>query len=533
MLDFISLRLEYYRELFQLLYTIYMRVNFLNGGSSLCLIPSSRFIIRVCLGWLFEHPDIPEHICNRNLELKSLEGVTRNDDQKVSQLNPHLETTLNAACPFLADFRVAVMPQRMTKTLSRTGRYRHITTKIQDKASIQPSTLQVQDDKERLIEAILAAQSVSVRKTVDFTIDRVSSAVIKDFQVKHLIMIRKDAKAEVEKLVPKVKDEEILARKMLDVYQQHLKRLQEQWNDDLIKNCKTRVEGAFEAFLPIETLGEVKKTLINITIERTFVKLNDWHNANLGTIEVFSKDVQADAQKMKEYQSQNNNKRTTSSIVIDLSAENMPSDCFKNLQTLLHLASLHSDRLDVIQLTQCVDMLSEVLEKQTLPTNAYRNIGFYILQLLLEIILNRPELITKELLAKVYTIWRHEKLVEFITQENQPEESTRTRRIKIENFIFANVISPRFLLMMQGKHRRHLEVYGEFLVDLVKEKFITADNINDQSIRLYKHDWPKPTLDDIAFLINCVKNALSSSASSEANLFMELVVDLAQGMENF
>lgn len=530
MLDFITIRLDYYRELFQLLYTVYMRVNVLSDRTSLSTMPSSKFIIRVCLGWLFEHPEIPEEYCNFS-SFKSTPNELEfpEVDRNVESLNSHLENIMNSACPFLADFRVSVMPQRTTKAVSRTGRYRHITTKIQDKSSAQK--LKVQDDRERLIDAFLASQTLSVRKIVDFAIDRVTSAVVKDFQVKRLLTVRKEAKADVEQLVPSAIDIEKLIKRMLEIYQQHLKRLQEMWNEDVKKNCSTRIEGVFDSLLPMETLDEVKKTLINITFEKTNEKLHEWSATNIATVEVFSKDIQVDALKLKENQQQNGNKRTTSSIIIDLSAETMPSDYFKALQTLLHNASRHPENIQDDDLIKCVEMATNVLENQTLPSNAYRNIAYYMFQLVLQCIVTRPDLVEKFFLSKLYAMWRHKSLSIYTSKELQSEENFPNRR-KVDDFVFSKVISSRFMLMMQGKSRQSFEVYADFLVDLVRENFISSEHINEQSVRLYQHEWTKEVLDNIAFLIHRIKTLLSSTPS-ESQLFMELVVDLARDMDNF
>lgn len=491
-------------------------------------MPTSKFIIRTCLGWLFENPDIPEEYSNyRNFKPTPIELELTKDSHETAQLNPHLENILNASCPFLADFRVSMMPQRTTKAVSRTGRYRHITTKFQDKSCVQKT--KVQDSRERLVEAFMASQSLSVRKIVDFAIDRVSSAVVKDFQVKHLIATRKQAKTEVEQLESSSSTSiETLMKKIIEVYQHHLERLQEQWNEDVKTNCMKRIQGTFESLLPIETLEDVKKTLINITFEKTDEKLLDWCSTNIASIEIFSKDILEDATKLKENQ-QNGYRRTASTIIIDLSAATMPSDYFKDLQILLHKSSLHPENIQGDELNKSVEAAMEVLEKQTLPSNAYRNIGFYTLQLILQCIVYRVDLLTEEYLKKVITMWRHEKLSVNVAKESQNRQYPR----KVDDFIFSNVLSPRFILIMEGKSRRNFEAYGDFLVVLVKENFITTELINEQSVRLYKHEWSKQSLDNIAFLIDRVKSSLSSAGSPESQLFLELVVDLARDMENF
>lgn len=527
MLDFITIRLDYYRDLFQLLYTVYMRVNVLSDQESLCVMPTSKFIVRVCLGWLFENPQIPEEYSNyRSFKQKAINRV--DSSQNDTQLNPLLENMLDAACPFLADFRVSMMPQRTTKALSRTGRYRHITTKFQDKTHVQKS--KVQDSREQIAQAFMASQSLSVKKIVEFTIERVTSAVVKDFQVKHLIAARKQAKTDVEQLQSSSDTSESLMKKIIDVYQRHLERLHQQWNDDVKTNCKKRIEGTFDSLMPMETLEEVKKALISITFERTSEKLQDWCSTNIATIEVFSKDIQEDARKLKENQ-QNGNRRSSSTIIIDLTARTMPSDYFRELQVLLHKSNLHPERIGSDEPRKSVEVAIEILDKQTLPANAYRNIGYYTLQLVLQLIVHRTDLVTKEFLTKVFTMWRHEKMLNFVAKDSQNRQNPR----KVDDFIFSNVLSPRFILIMKGKSRRSFEAYGDFLIALVKENFISVEQINEQSTRLFKQGtlWSSQSLDDIAFLIDRVKTSLSSAASPESQLFLELVVDLARDMENF
>lgn len=520
MLDFITIRLDYYRDLFQLLFTIHMKVNAVNQGKSLCVMATSKFIIRACLGWLFEHPEIPEEYYNFNNAKLTIESDEETSNLNHQQLNPHLESVLNAACPFLADFRVSIMPQRMTKALSRTGRYRHITTKFQDK-TVQPA--KVQDNRERLIEAFLTSQTLSVRKIVDFTIDRVTSAVVKDFQVKRLLPIRKEAKSEIELVV--TSDVEVLVKKIHFIYQNQLQRLQSQWNEEISGNCRRRIDGAFDSLLPIEMLDDVKKTLINVTFEKTSEKLQEWRTTNIATIEIFSKDIQAEALKLLENHQQNGNKRTTASIVIELSPV-MPSDFFIKLQGLLHKLSLHPETVIADEMTECTTMGGDVIDKQILPTNAYRNIAFYSLQLILVGITNRVDLVSKNFLNSIYKLWRHKKLSPFTSL---PIEAPKPR-IKVNDFVFCKVISARLFLTMQGKNRQCFQAYGDFLVDLVQENFVSCEHINEQSIAIYKYEWSKESLGDIAFLMNHVKSSLPST---ESQLFIELVADLARDMEDF
>lgn len=113
---------------------------------------------------------------------------------------------------------------------------------------------------------------------------------------------------------------------------------------------------------------------------------------------------------------------------------------------------------------------------------------------------NRPELITKDFLSMLFIVWHHEKLSNFTAslrqsktpnQDDEEEVAEQSNRLKVNNFIFCNVISSRIILIMQDKDRLSFDVYGQFLAELIREKFITVEDINELSIGLYKHEWSK------------------------------------------
>lgn len=258
-----------------------------------CEIETSKFILRSCLGWLFEHPNVPEEYYSLQIVkdspqefpiMSSLENPKQICIQReltVNSFNQLLEQILGAACPFLADFRVSVMPSKISKTVSRSGRFRHITTKYSGDSTIA-SKSKVVNVKAKLCDAFLQSQSLSVRKTVEFAIDRVFSAVVKDFQRQFLLKMRNQAKMEVDELQEEQLEQ--LSKKMYSIYNDALAKLHVKWDASVEQNARKRAENLFESLLPEETLDDVKRTLIELTVERILVKLNDWKVANISTI---------------------------------------------------------------------------------------------------------------------------------------------------------------------------------------------------------------------------------------------------------
>lgn len=298
MLDAVSLRSEYYRQVFQLLYELYMMTtDFGRDQTRLAMRPTSLFIVRSCLGWLFDQPNVPnnyydyrqnrkplalaplasstneltaaqilvpKHIAHffqsaNHLVVLNTDGCKIDDDRMLtcalqkfsnekhlfggrnshqtstaSTFDPLLESVLISACPFLADFRVSIMPKRNLKSVSRTGRYRHITTKLFETTDHHPATASPaakteNDAQAKLIEAFLHSQSLSVRRTVEFVQERVYSAVIKDFQVEILIPFKKSVIDQVDRI--QLKQREAIYDELFRIYVDGEQQLLVKWHE--------------------------------------------------------------------------------------------------------------------------------------------------------------------------------------------------------------------------------------------------------------------------------------------------------------
>lgn len=309
MLDAVSLRSEYYRQVFQLLYELFMMTtDFGHEQPRLLMRPTSLFIVRSCLGWLFDQPNVPndyydyrqnrkplaiattgtssveliaaqilvpKHIAHffqsaNHQVILNTEGCKFDDDRMLtcalekysnekhlfgskkyhqtsttSTFDPLLENVLISACPFLADFRVSIMPKRNLKTVSRTGRYRHITTKLfetsdQCSATTNAAAKTVDDAQAKLIEAFLHSQSLSVRRTVEFVQERVYSAVVKDFQVEILIPFKKSIFEQVDKI--QSKQRETIYNELFRIYVDGEQRLLIKWQNFVKTAALNRVK---------------------------------------------------------------------------------------------------------------------------------------------------------------------------------------------------------------------------------------------------------------------------------------------------
>lgn len=314
MLDAVSLRSDYYRDVFDIFYELYVMTAEIENNSLLSMRQTSVFIIRSCLGWLFDQNNVPNEYysyrqnrkqlkailqahpsigCNElvsvevfvpkelstffsgkhqvffnasckhndaNTVIGSLEKfnmgpnlmadelnaqtATHSKNADVPKFDPLLESVLQAACPFLADFRVSIMP-RHEKTVSRTGRYRHITPKICEPTSSvktpQPPQPNEDDAQAKLVEAFLHSQTLSVRRTVEFLQERVYSAVVKDFQVEILIPFKKSIQVEsVNKI--QLRDPNEIRNELYRIYSNGEKELLEKWQNFVTAAALERVK---------------------------------------------------------------------------------------------------------------------------------------------------------------------------------------------------------------------------------------------------------------------------------------------------
>ncbi|XP_052864443.1 protein disks lost [Anopheles cruzii] len=481
MLDVVTLRLRYYEELFRLLRDVYQatapcgfaahRQMFVNA--------QSKFIVRSCLDWLFDQPNVPEEFYNSrttfgtllagaspvdgNIEQLALEqiatvagvsggGEKRPEatggerwtaaDQNVPTFNPLLEAVLGAACPFLADFRVSVMPSRVEKTLSRTGRYRHITTRYTGHAGQQPSTpVAAAKDahgdvanlsststgnrhggnaQHRLVEAFLQSQSLSVRRTVEFITERATSAVIKDFQLLYLLPEKKAVTDRIAAVrAPTIQQ---VMHEIRTVCEDALRGVNDTWETHVLKMLNKRITDSFDALLPAETIDAVRMTCKSIALEKCVQKANEWRQSYMAETELFCKSIQSEASTIMATQqrlAQQNSgaelappSNNNAALQISSDCAVLPSVLYKALQTLLRDALTAPATLTAAEVTRFLHDTHGFLEDPALamtPT-MHRMMAYMLLQLFLLLIKSRHDLVAPELIQLAVTVWKHKKL---------------------------------------------------------------------------------------------------------------------------
>lgn len=558
MIDEISLKHRDYKKVFSLLYEIYWKIDVLK------LRQTSNFIILSCLGWLFEQmnlvgdyyvhrqmknpktdlnflmdfQEVPIYLpYNSNMVNEVEENVLVGnvtkvkstyqfnlvkktfDEREVFQSTSSsaptsglLETILNASCPFLADFRVAIMPKGVSKSLSRTGRYRHITTKImteQQAPNIKPN---VQDDKSKLVEAFLHSQSLSVRRTIEFVIERTTSAVIKDFQIKYLLPSKATALENIQHIADM--DYTTIFKNIKDIFTKAFNTVLENWNSGTPKMIEQRASQALTALLPVETQSVVKATCLQLIKEKCISKTNEWRKNNLKDLSFYSTDIQSDAEKFQKQQQAKNSQHTN--LIIRQENTNL-SDSLDELQYWLHNTSYTFKFVNSKDLLVFLRKYKSTFEENTLPYFFYRVTGLMSINLIQNLVCYFPMVLDAEVIGEFLEIWQHEEMCSlvFTTTAN----------------IFDGLLTVYFVRSLQrSRNTLSFVKLGDLLSSLVEVNLLTPDYLNDVILKLYKHQWPQFVLNGISEILRTVIGK-SNAEMEKPVLMMDVLADIVRNVD--
>uniref|UniRef100_A0A182JE33 Codanin-1_C domain-containing protein n=1 Tax=Anopheles atroparvus TaxID=41427 RepID=A0A182JE33_ANOAO len=470
MLDAVTLRLRYYEELFHMLRDIYQATALCGSSSNrhLFVVPTSKFIVRSCLDWLFDQANVPEEyfssprlldgnpdglvhveqlamqrfgVSEQLIETSSNVSIVANRRSSKTieapiVFNPLLETVLSAACPFLADFRVSVMPSKVEKVVSRSGRYRHITTRFSgavtpqgtsaNESSIMETGANVSSKsgglsghnhsksgpanaQSRLVEAFLQSQSHSVRRIVEFIVERTTSAVIKDFQMMYLLP---EKKAVTDQIVA-VRGPNVhrVKQRIYAICNEALSGINGTWESNVPKMLNKRITDSLDALLPEETIVAVSMTCKDIALEKCLQKINEWRQSHMSDIELFCRNVQSEAESIMRSQQHSKDQQqqadktasaggNQTNLTISANSAIMPSVLYAKLQILVNYAASRPTLLTSDELAQWLAQTLIFLDdpEHTMTPSMDRMLGHMLLQLFLLLIKSRCDLSVPDLL---------------------------------------------------------------------------------------------------------------------------------------
>lgn len=618
MLDNVTLQLSDFVETTQLLFALYTTIGFNTTVSS--LTPTSIFILRCCMGWLFDtKPFIAEHyfryrtsqatanvktraqtetpkehadpqelivqilggtyVSNNAVGNKHVSATSAHNISAELTLSPILESLLSVACPFLAEFRVAIMPSKYatTKLASRTGRYRHITTRIAETQSTtinSPSHIACNTNthtmnpqraqQNKLIDAFLHSQNPSMRRLIEFVTERVYKTVVKDGQHKYILPTKATADKRVNEITSSNVDE--VFKIVSTVYGNAYEDVHRQWESNIPKQLDERIAIALAALLPAETTPIVQKTYSQLIQQNAMKRIKQWFLDNVQPTSFYCGDLNEITQKICKA----NRKEQQSSSISELKIVQLKpsvSDLLDELQYCLHCTSLRPELL-MPGSEEIVGFLQRIPAAfvNTLPTIFYRLIGNGVLQIMQQLIIHRPSCVTIELMQSACAILLHPKFIALtntaecnrnnMNKTNAPAEhngsdeesnSSSSTDISRTPCIYDGLITVAFIEALGDNS----VLYGklkDLLVYMITQQVLSIDKVNVLFVPIFKENWPINVLNEISKTLQRIADETvkirrtqrpviangseSSEDEAKSHLFMEVLADLSRDVDN-
>ncbi|XP_014087160.2 protein disks lost [Bactrocera oleae] len=618
MLDNVTLQLSDFAETTQLLFALYTTIGCNSTPRS--LTATSIFILRCCMGWLFDtKPFIAENYFRYRTTQTTTNIGTRTHDEthaehvepeklivgilgathdssnvagskhvsvpndnnicKEITLNPLLESLLTVACPFLAEFRVAIMPSKYatTKLASRTGRYRHITTRIAEPQSLavnSPSHIACNTDtnvinsqrvqQNKLIEAFLHSQNPSMRRLIEFVTERVYKSVVKDGQHKYILPTKATADKRVNEITSSNIDEvyKIVSNNYISAYDEvHLL-----WESNIPKLLDERIAIALAALLPTETTPIVQKTYSQLIRQNAMKRVKQWFLDNVQPTSFYCGDLNEITQKICKANKKKQQSSSTSELKI-VSFKPSVSDLLDELQYWLHCTSLRPELL-IAGSEEIVAFLQRIPKAfvNTLPTIFYRLIGAGVIQIIQQLIIHKPSCVTIELMESACTILLHPNFIALTnTTERSKNNNNQSNAQSVNNVsddeststsstdmnrtpnIYDALITVAFIEAL-GDNSDLFGKLKDLLVYMITQQVLTIDKVNALFIPIFKENWPINVLNEISKTLQRIADDTakigrtkrpdiaddgeSSEDEAKSHLFMEVLADLSRDVDN-
>ncbi|XP_061398927.1 protein disks lost [Musca vetustissima] len=578
MLDNITLQLEVHIRALKLMFALYWYLGDPAAADSSILNRTSCFIIASCLGWLFDSQQYlieqyyqfrSDPIENREfLEyLKSKLQNNQEDCQEICSssqqdtadggLNHLLESLLPVACPFLGEFRVSIMPAKyaQTKYASRTGRYRHITTRL---AELSPAAVTAKDDdkptaggslldtsrttQKNLMQAFIQSQNSSTRQMLGFCGERAYKCVVKDGQLKILLPAKSKADQEVNEI--NSCDYNTVFNKIKHIYSSARHTAIGKWNEDIPKMLDKRIKNSLESLLPEETPDILKKTYFMIIKKDAEKRISQWFYGNILRDNYFCVELPTMANKLCSA-----NKTKQPSELKILNEVPSVSELIDNLQYWLHCTSL---RVELFKDSKpIVDLMHNIRQSfdNVLPTILYRLMATNIIQLLQHIITANCKHLSDELIDASCKIFLHPNMRKALemSAKHTTEEQSSQRPLGI----YDGLVTIAFLQSLALRTECYT-AFGNLIISMIKQQIITMSYTNSLFVNIFKYDWHPQQLNEISNMLRTIAknttdvptntscsrdsdndddNGEEEEDDEKSNLFMDMLADLSRDID--
>ncbi|XP_047542639.1 codanin-1 isoform X1 [Vanessa atalanta] len=277
MLDYTTLRLNYYQNLLNLLFGIYEKILKYNEFMK----KNTIIYMKSILGWLFDLPHFPQEFFNHKRDVTF--SVAREGFDSCDLVD---ESTLFELCPFLRDVNVLLSTSRVNHEKES---FRHITPvsltlNTEDRIRNKEKELQ-----SRLEEELLRSQPSSSRRVLELVSERVCSAAVRELAAA-LAAARARARAAAAALVAQHADRATLIPTLQAMYAEHLDKLRSEALESCKSIARSRISSALTALLP-----NSPAPLHAVATRTCYNRLSKWINDHWTTTAVLCKDIEQEA----------------------------------------------------------------------------------------------------------------------------------------------------------------------------------------------------------------------------------------------
>lgn len=551
-LDPVSLRLPYYKQILELLYYIYNAVN--QSDFSVPDSPISKrtaILLKSTLGWLFELPNLPKDLyptwqktCKMK-ELRSLKQLDKHYVQRnafleepvvpvtsakynLDKLEMINERTLRICCPPVG-LNVSVANSNVN--LHNYNSNRHITPvssqlKSARRAGIKHLELQLE-------EAFFHGQPASTRKTVDFVSERVASTCVKhicntlltssretNLNTFRKILKKKMSERQSEKLEEPLSNsitefKASLGNDMNTLATNVSKELKDHCEATIPAICEARVAKSIESLLAEDSSTTVKKMCVKIATRLATERIHQWIQSHIVGGSLFVKDMELELNRFLKNNSpvhcaqekkHNPNAACPTTIMDDLR------------QCVWDILDNAGESLTVASVSTILDNLYQTLnERADLVVGPEKVLHSLSTDFALFLVAYRSDLLTLKVQDKFMKIWM----------------MNRWKDLELDSPL-NRILSPRnVMLLAQSGKDDTWPFLGKFIKRLIEKDILDIDTLSDQCVALFRQDWPVPILKHLS---KCVMEAISDfKASDEATqkikYLLEWIAETYHGIE--
>ncbi|CAK9815252.1 CDAN1 [Anthophora quadrimaculata] len=527
MMDTVSLRLPYYKQILELLYYIYKAVNNSEFSASDSFISQqTAILLKSTLSWLFELPNFPKDLYptwQKMYKVRGLQSLEQLDKYYVrknmllgqspvsatstkcnlDKLDIINERTLRTCCPSVG-LNVSV-------SNASTNLNKHITP-VSSQLNKSAKSAAIKHLELQLEEAFFHGQPASTRKTVDFVSERVASTCVKhicntllmssretnlnNFRkiLKKRPSERQSEKLEEQSLNDITDFETSVANEMNILAINMSKELREQCEASIPEICELRVTKSIDSLLAEDSLTSVKEMCTKIATRLAIERIHQWIQSHIVGGSLFIKDMKLELNRFL--------KNNTSLQPIQEKKHNpnavSPTTITNDLREFIwNILDNGGESLTITTVSTTLDNLYETLnERADLAVGPEKILYSLSTDFALFLVAYRSDIFTLSVQEKFIKIWA----------------MSRWKALELDSPMHRIFSSRNVMLLAQPEKEKIWPVFGRFLKKLIEKDVLDINSFSDQCVALFRQDWPVPILEHLS---KCLTEIITDFKASD------------------